>query len=417
MEQVQKNVRPPVTRRTIKKIAQEAGWQSVSAEEEFGPLVGEKKTRFSIIDADTFSSTFPEAEYFIEGVLPKNGLVGIIGASGSGKSFFAIDMVAHIATAQPWRGMEVEAGKVVYIAAEGAEGIRKRLAAYRHQHGINFCDQFGMICEAPNLLSEDPKELATAILNAGGADVIVIDTLAQTTPGGDENASKDMGKAIESCHHLANATGALVILVHHHGKTAGRGARGWSGIKAALDTEITVSREDEERSAQITKQKDGEEGQVFPFKLMPVSLGFNKHDKELTSCVVQHLDDAPLRKPKRLGKVQRFIYDTVIELSVTSKEQLIEKIIPLILLPTDAKRDRRRDIIIKAINDMINSGMLLHGENQISLPQSHNTPQTTFYGYEPITADMPQMPHDSKGVWQCGEAVGSGNGRKIMDLI
>jgi len=122
--------------------------------------------------------------------------------------------------------------------------MRRRLEAYARHHSIDLMDvPIQVIDGAPNLLTTlDTAEIGTSVKAMGGADLIILDTLAQATPGGNENSSEDMGLALANCKTLAKATTATVLLVHHSGKDASRGARGWSGIKGALDAEIEVSR-------------------------------------------------------------------------------------------------------------------------------------------------------------------------------
>ena len=72
--------------------------------------------------------------------MPKDDLVVLFGASGTFKSFLAIDMALHIAHGLPWLGRKTAAGSVVYVAAEGAGGLRKRLAAYARHHSISLAD-------------------------------------------------------------------------------------------------------------------------------------------------------------------------------------------------------------------------------------------------------------------------------------
>mgnify|MGYP003346413027 CR=1 FL=1 len=107
-------------------------------------------------------------------------------------------------------------------------------------------------------------------------DVVIVDTWAQTTPGANENSGEDMGKALAHCKGIHRATGAMVMLVHHSGKDASRGARGWSGLRAAADVELEVVRADEARSLTVTKLKDGEDGAEFAFRLESVVLGLDE---------------------------------------------------------------------------------------------------------------------------------------------
>src|SRR5690606_7842012 len=118
----------------------------------------------------------------------------------------------------------------------------------------------------------EAAQLTKAVMDQGGADVVVIDTLAAAMPGGDENSGQDLGKVVDHCKFLHRQTGALVVLVHHSGKDQSRGARGWSGLRAAADAEIEVTRNGDYRVAAVTKMKDGADGATFAFKLKPVVL-------------------------------------------------------------------------------------------------------------------------------------------------
>ena len=52
-------------------------------------------------------------EWLIEGVLERACLTGLIGSSGCGKSFFAIDMACSIASGKSFHGRNVSKGKVL----------------------------------------------------------------------------------------------------------------------------------------------------------------------------------------------------------------------------------------------------------------------------------------------------------------
>ena len=364
----------PITRNTIAKYAREAGW-SVSAQDEFGELIPVKKAlgRFHLHSADDYAEG-ADPQFMIDNVLPAEGMVMIVGSSGAGKTFLVADIAAHIALGIPWRGYAVRNGRVVYIAAEGASGFRKRIRACKKHHGAHFGDNFKIIDDVPNLLSADHEELAAVIERSGGAKVIIIDTLAQTTPGGDENSSIDMGKALGNCLKLKAATGALIVLVHHHGKTAGKGARGWSGLKAAMDTEIQVTKNGKKHFAKITKQKDGEEGQEFCFSLLAVNLGMSENGNAITSCVVQHEEAQSARSGRKLtGKWQLAIHDAVVTLSAYGKEYHSEEAILAEMMkmhPHDPAtgRDQRKQKAIAALKGLLESAFLVEICGDIGLP-------------------------------------------------
>lgn len=248
-----------------------------------------KPQRFQFQPAHQFAVGKPAA-WMVKGVLPQAVLGVLFGESGSGKTFQALDLAIAVAMGTPWRDRTVRQGKVAYICAEGASGFRNRLKAAAHQRGLRLEDMpLTVLADAPNMLEkQDALDVAKAIVAAGGAQLVIVDTFAQVMPGANENAGEDVGRALAHCKGIHRATGALVLLVHHSGKDASRGARGWSGLRAAADVELEVVRADDARSMTVTKMKDGEDGQEFTFRLETVVVGLDEDGEEVTSCVVHH---------------------------------------------------------------------------------------------------------------------------------
>ncbi len=143
--------------------------------------------------------------------------------------------------------------------------------------------------------------------------VVVVDTFARATPGADENSSADMGAALSALERIAEALGVLVVVVHHTGKDAARGARGHSSFFAALDTAIELQHDEEAgtRLIKLAKQKDDEDGRSWGFTLKPVAIGKDADGDPVTSCVVEYTD-APEAKSKRRDKRQAASEDHVI---------------------------------------------------------------------------------------------------------
>lgn len=276
----------------------------------------EKPPRFNFEPVHEFSSA-TALPWIIKGVLPKAGLAVVYGASGSGKSFAVLDMGMAIARGIPWRGKRTKQGRVAYVAAEGADGFRKRIAAYAQHQGLDLSTvPMSVLNAAPNLLEkQDAVDLARGVKASGGADVIIIDTLAQTTPGANENAGEDMGKALGYCKRIHEVTGALVLLIHHSGKDAAKGARGWSGVRAACDAELEVVRGATGRALRLTKNKDGEDGLEWGFDLEVVQIGVDEDLEPITSCVVIEtampiIGTGPARK---MGKNEKVVNDVLQE--------------------------------------------------------------------------------------------------------
>lgn len=245
-----------------------------------------KKKRFSIVQASDFSAGAPP-KWLIRDALP-HGVVGVIyGDSGSGKTFLALDMMVHMALGASWCGLRTTPGKTVYICAEGAGGFRKRLKAQLLQHGASSFD-IGVMADTPDfMVVQDIKDIVHSVREYGKPAVIIVDTLAQVI-NGNENAGEDMGKVLSHCRVLAQHTGAMVILIHHSGKDAAKGARGHSSLRANAEAEVEVVRDGDDRMATFTKLKDDKDGQAFDFQLRPVVVGFDDENYSQTSCQVEY---------------------------------------------------------------------------------------------------------------------------------
>ena len=131
-------------------------------------------------------------------------------------------------------------------------------------------------------------ELCKAIEEKIGKKIslIICDTLARIASGANENSGEDMAPVMERFDMVAKASGAALVIIHHNGKNKAAGARGWSGIRAHIDTEIEVEDENGLKSATIVKQRQlGGKGSKLCFELKVIEMGVGKFGNEVTDCV------------------------------------------------------------------------------------------------------------------------------------
>lgn len=322
----------------------------------------EKPNRFSSVHIADFAAAQP-LQWIVKGVLPKAELAVVFGESGSGKTFWIFDLVMAIARGVEWRGRKVKQGGVFYIAAEGAQGLRNRIRAYEAENKgqVTIEDlNVQMLADAPNLTKVDDVKDVIKLARTFKPAVIVVDTLAQTTAGANENSGEDMGKVLSHCKQLRKHTGAMVILIHHSGKDASRGARGWSGLRAAADCEIEITRSDADRVASITKLKDGEDGIEFGFKLRTVSLGTDEDGDAVTSCVVEYTTAVARasRTVTPLGEVEKIVMRTLDEMQslggddVKLPELIANAVNQRVHDAASGKKDKRREHVLRALNTL-----------------------------------------------------------------
>jgi hypothetical protein len=262
---------------------------------------------------------------------PAQSFILEIGESGAGKTFSVLDKCAAICRGvAEWRGHRVKRGKVVYVAAEGSGGFRKRVRAYEMAMGVELDEyDFRVLDAAPNLYSSaaDQQGLIAAIEEAGGADLIVLDTVAATSPGANENTS-DMLNVLNFYTRMINKFSATVVGIHHLGKDVTRGARGFSGIKAAADAEITTENVGGVRTVYTSKMKDGAEGEKYHFKLKVIDVDTDSDGDVITSCVVDYEDVTPVsteRRPSTDGKKR--VFELLLDLGARVEPVLLEDLV------------------------------------------------------------------------------------------
>ena len=337
------------------------------------------------------------ASWIIKGLVPMATLGVIYGASGSGKSFFVLDLMAAVARAvlikqtaeaakgeeragrAQWRGHKINGAKVCWVAAEGVEDMRKRVQGYCMAQSIGPSElPMEFIGESPNFLEDvDVKALIKQMRKKGKFDIVVIDTLAQVMAGGNENSGEDMGKVLAYCREITRLTGAMVILIHHSGKDESRGARGWSGLRAAADFEFEIIRADDDRVATVTKMKGGADGEEYGFRLETIVVGQDEDGDDETTCVLRFTDSSRqtielARGPS--GRQQRDIMDkaeTLLALGngVLTRTELVEVVWPERPRGDTSKRDQRKTNTGRDLTKLVAEGFLVESPSgQISFP-------------------------------------------------
>lgn len=272
--------------------------------------------RYKLLSAGDLRA-LPDMQWAVRSVLPAEGLAAIYGASASGKSFLALDLMAALGEACTWFGHGVmKPHHVVALVLEGEAGFRRRVLAWERSRGRNFTDRVRFTFGAFNLLEGgDLSDLATSIAANGGCDALFIDTLNRAMPGADENSARDASTLVSSLGWLQRALGCLVVVVHHTGKNELAGMRGHSSMFAAMDAVIEVKRTPGMREWAVAKSKDDVDGTTHPFTLETVELGRDFMDEPITSCVVRSIDTPVDRSPRPpSGGNQRIIYMALGEL-------------------------------------------------------------------------------------------------------
>lgn len=232
----------------------------------------------------------PDADYLIDGILPLGGLAALVALPHGFKSSLAIEMACSVAAGEPCLGRKTHSGPVVYIAAEGQSGIKKRVRAWCKHHGVDAGNLRGRLHVVPCALDLLEAEVIESLLaRIGSIDVrpvlIVNDTLARCIGGGDKNEARDMGRFINGCATLGVPFGATVLIVHHTGKT-GKSPRGSSALEGGVEAQIRMTRHRDVVTVTCDKQKEDDEFASFRLRRRVVDLGLRPDGRLLSSIVL-----------------------------------------------------------------------------------------------------------------------------------
>jgi phage/plasmid primase-like uncharacterized protein/KaiC/GvpD/RAD55 family RecA-like ATPase len=262
--------------------------------------------KLQVVFGDQLGSDYEAPDELVEGLMTIGSSVVVYGDSNSGKTFWALSVATAIASGEDCYGRKTDPGLVVYLASEAPASIRSRMQAIKKFHGCSL-ENLAMVPVPMNFYSGDQDahdviELVRAIEVAKGKPVrlIIGDTLARMSAGANENSGEDMGPVMARFDQVATATGAAMMIIHHNGKDAAKGARGWSGIRAHIDTEIEVSEKEGTRSVTVTKQRElPSKGETIYFKLEVIEMGTTKFGGPATTCVAVPDQDAATTKPHK----------------------------------------------------------------------------------------------------------------------
>jgi hypothetical protein len=236
------------------------------------------------------------------------------GAPGCGKSVLMGDAAAHVAAGLEWFGRRTTPCGVLYIAAERAGLVKRRLAAWRKRHGvlglpIEVVEGAFDFCTGPLDPSEILRILAwMAEKHSVPVGWVIIDTKAQVMASGDENSSREIG-AFNLNVARFQATGAHVTVIDHtpiHDPTRMRGSGALAG---AADGSYLVKKEAGARVLTIGSKapNDGPDELEIVFGLESVVLGVREGQQTKAPVVIPAQREAPTEEPNDAAPLQQKI--------------------------------------------------------------------------------------------------------------
>jgi hypothetical protein len=233
----------------------------------------------------------------IDGLLSLNSTGMMYAKPGAGKSTLALDMAVAIALGKPWEGHNTHAGHVVYICAEGQAFLPERLQAVMLKWGVDMdtLPRLPRLHVTPVRVSlMQPKTIAALVRDyttrlEEPPVMVILDTLSQTADGArSQDDATEMARYMAAMDTIRDATGAFVLVLHHPGKSEGRGARGSSALAGNVDTLIELAVDGDVSTAKCEKQRGGW-APFAPWSFRVVKLALDDY-ADHTGPVVQPCD-------------------------------------------------------------------------------------------------------------------------------
>ncbi len=221
--------------------------------------------------------------YVVKGMVRRGETSILYGPSNAGKSALAVLMASMVASGQRFGGRRTSPGLVVHVAAEAPASILDRTTAFRPE--LEAAGSAPYVVRRRGLDLRDPDQVAALVaqvrqlsqLSGHPAALVVLDTLVLCIGDGEENSSSDMTRAIEGAKRIAAGLDAHIMLIHHTGKDAERGARGTSALQGNIDTELALIPGPQGVVRVVTtKQRDMTRGPDLAFRTQAFELGVDE---------------------------------------------------------------------------------------------------------------------------------------------
>lgn len=235
-------------------------------------------------------------EWLVKGAIQSDAVGILFGASGTFKTYLAIDLALHVAHGLRWLGRRTKAGPVLYIAAEGGTGLYGRLEAWHRARRLRppSPERLRVVPAALDLRAEAWRVVDAAQMAGITPALVVVDTLSQTFRG-EENSAQDVaGYLGELGNRLRALWRCTVLVLHHSGHSQTERPRGSSAIQANSSFLLGAYRDEKEMLATLTcmHQKEGQGFDDAIFQLTPQTLGTDADGDTVSQLVARHLSSS-----------------------------------------------------------------------------------------------------------------------------
>ena len=201
-----------------------------------------------LLAADAFMARMRPPSYLLDRVLQKGMLYTLTGQTGHGKTTATLLLAACIVTGEPFCGLEVRQGSVLFLAGENPDNVRTQWFALCADLGI-VAEHRGHVLARGLVRARGRAERLTADAAAiPDLELVVADTLQAFFRGEDDNANPEMLAAARDFRTLTQLPSRPTVLVPAHptkgARKDGLVPRGGSAFLNEIDGNLAIWTED-----------------------------------------------------------------------------------------------------------------------------------------------------------------------------
>ena len=221
------------------------------------PVEQPTKTDNILINWQEFwTQSFPEEDWLIKPLIPRNQLVVIFAPGGTGKSLLALYIAAGLATGRDIFGIEHQPISVLYMDYEMQQAqLYERLTAMGYNADTDLTRLH--YASLPPIASLDTPEGAKEVCDLARsvqAELVIIDTFSRAVEGA-ENDADTVRNFYRWTALKLKTEGRSLLRIDHAGKDLKKGARGTSAKNDDVDLVWQMTRAGDEVRLVPTKKR------------------------------------------------------------------------------------------------------------------------------------------------------------------
>jgi hypothetical protein len=217
----------------------------------FGDTVREhprKRSNIELHSSRMFCEQFVPPDPLVEGIIMRGFIYALTAPTGRGKTAIALHIAHCVALGRKLGDLEVEKGRVLFLAGENPVDVQMRWIAMAQQFDFDRNTIDVKFVTKRLKFSESMDDLRSTIAKDGGFDLIVVDSSFAFFEGEDENSNAQQGAHAARLRELTNMRGNPAVLVLcHPTKNASDDnlqPRGGGAYVAEIDGNLTITQSD-----------------------------------------------------------------------------------------------------------------------------------------------------------------------------